>query len=136
MRRGLAVCLAAGAVTACQPLLAQVADSPIVVEGRRAPNASASTLLGVSAAGFEIPWSVTAIDEATLRRLKSERLEDALLAAGVATPGVNQAGLNTAVVGYGGWDEACVKSNNCEGWGSNWFGDTGGQFVIRRVPVL
>lgn len=34
------------------------------------------------------------------------------------------------------YDETCVKSNNCEAWVSNWFGDTGGVFVTRRVPVL
>lgn len=37
---------------------------------------------------------------------------------------------------YAGYDETCLTSNNCEGWVSKWFGDTGGQFVIQRVPVL
>ncbi len=41
----------------------------------------------------------------------------------------------TLNAGYAGYDELCVKSNNCEGWVSNWFGDTAGQFVTRTVPV-
>ena len=27
-------------------------------------------------------------------------------------------------------------SNNCQAWASNWFGDTGGVFVTRKVPVF
>ena len=30
------------------------------------------------------------------------------------------------------WD--CTKTNNCEAWVSDWYGDTGGQFITVRVP--
>lgn len=35
---------------------------------------------------------------------------------------------------YNGYDEHCNGTNNCEAWISDWYGDTGGQFVILRVP--
>lgn len=40
------------------------------------------------------------------------------------------------VLEYNGYDETCAISNNCEAWVSDWFADTGGQFIVRRVPVL
>ncbi len=39
------------------------------------------------------------------------------------------------VVLYNKWDPNCEESNNCEAWVSDWFGDTGGQFVTKTVPV-
>jgi len=35
---------------------------------------------------------------------------------------------------YNGWDQACQHSNNCEGWVSDWYGDTQGEFQIFRAP--
>ena len=39
------------------------------------------------------------------------------------------------VVLYNKWDPNCEESNNCEAWVSDWFGDTGGVFVTKTVPV-
>lgn len=36
---------------------------------------------------------------------------------------------------YNGWSEGCVSSNNCQAWLSDWLSDTGGEFVIWRVPA-
>lgn len=36
---------------------------------------------------------------------------------------------------YQGWDSTCALSNNCEGWVSDWYGDTGGKFRTFRAPL-
>jgi hypothetical protein len=35
---------------------------------------------------------------------------------------------------YAGYDKTCQKSNNCEVWISDWYGDTKGKFVTIRAP--
>lgn len=40
-----------------------------------------------------------------------------------------------AKVGYSGWDPNCVTSANCEGFVSDWFGDTGGEFRVFQAPA-
>lgn len=35
---------------------------------------------------------------------------------------------------YAGYDKTCQKSNNCEVWISDWYGDTKGEFVTLRAP--
>lgn len=35
---------------------------------------------------------------------------------------------------YSGWDAACITSNNCEAWLSDWFSDTNGEFITIKVP--
>ncbi|QQR79094.1 MAG: hypothetical protein IPJ68_02370 [Candidatus Moraniibacteriota bacterium] len=36
---------------------------------------------------------------------------------------------------YNGWDGQCVHSANCEGWVSDWQGDTDGEFRTFRAPA-
>lgn len=35
---------------------------------------------------------------------------------------------------YTGWDDTCSASTNCEGWVSNWYGNTYGEFQTFRAP--
>lgn len=35
---------------------------------------------------------------------------------------------------YAGWDATCERSANCEGWVSNWYGNTYGEFQTFRAP--
>lgn len=36
---------------------------------------------------------------------------------------------------YSGWDPNCVTSANCEGFVSDWFGDTNGEFRLFQAPA-
>lgn len=36
---------------------------------------------------------------------------------------------------YAGWDKTCYRSNNCEAWVSDWYGDTQGEFKTFRAPT-
>lgn len=35
---------------------------------------------------------------------------------------------------YNGYSDDCTSANNCEGWISDWYGDSGGAFVTLRAP--
>ncbi len=37
---------------------------------------------------------------------------------------------------YTGWDATCQRSSNCEGFVSDWYGDTAGEFWTLRAPQI
>ncbi len=38
-------------------------------------------------------------------------------------------------IGYNHYDASCETSNNCKAWASDWIVDTGGSFIVLKVPV-